>query len=158
MRYLVGVLIVGAFALAALARWAVSAPTPSYADLRAHWRSSDAEPLDRHGDVLYEMRVKAHGRRLEWTQLADISPALERAVIISEDRRFFSHHGVDLRALASVIMSRLSGRRGRGASTITMQLATLLDPGLGHGGHRSVRQKLVQMRTAYALESYWSKA
>jgi len=158
MRYLVGVLIVGAFALAALARWAVSAPTPSYADLRAHWRSSDAELLDRHGDVLYEMRVKAHGRRLEWTQLADISPALERAVIISEDRRFFSHHGVDLRALASVIMSRLSGRRGRGASTITMQLATLLDPGLGHGGHRSVRQKLVQMRTAYALESYWSKA
>ena len=35
----------------------------------------------------------AHGRRLAWTPLAAISPALQRAVIATEDRRFFGHHG-----------------------------------------------------------------
>lgn len=157
MRYSAGFPIAGVLALAAMLRWTVPLSTPSFAELHAHWRPSDAELLDRHGDVLYEMRVQAHGRRLAWVPLADISPALERAVLVSEDRRFFSHHGVDLRALASAIISRLGGRRGRGASTIAMQLATMLDAGLGRGGHRSMRQKLMQMQAAYALESHWSK-
>ena len=158
MRYFAGLVTVAAIAFAVLPRWTVPLSMPSFSEVCARWRPSDAELLDRHGDVLYEMRVQANGRRLAWVPLADISPALERAVLVSEDRRFFSHHGVDLRALASVIVSRLSGRRGRGASTIAMQLATMLDARLGHGGHRAMRQKLMQMRAAYALESHWSRA
>jgi len=157
MRYLAGPGTVAAMVLGAILLWTVPPSMPSFADVREGWRPSAAQLLDRHGDVLYEMRVEAHGRRLAWTSLVDISPALEQAVIASEDRRFFAHHGVDFRALAGAIMGRVIGKRGRGASTIAMQLVTMLDPGLGRGGHRSVLQKLTQMWAACALEYRWSR-
>jgi monofunctional glycosyltransferase len=54
-----------------------------------------------------------------------ISPALLRAVIASEDARFFSHWGIDMDAIESAraYNERHRGRRRRGASTITMQSA-----------------------------------
>ncbi len=56
------------------------------------------------------------------------------------------------------MLGRLAGGPARGASTITMQLAALLDPSLAVRSHgRTVRQKLRQMRTALALERRWSK-
>src|ERR1700737_1331493 len=101
---------------------------PSFDAVRASWRPSDAQLLDRHGEPIHELRVDAHGRRLAWTPLAAISPALKEAVIASEDHRFLRHHGVDFTAIAGAPAGRLAGRRGRGASTLTMQLAAMLDP------------------------------
>src|SRR6516164_4006516 len=141
MRYLAGSLTIAVVSLGAILLLSAPPPIPSFAEVRASWRPSAAQLLDRHGNVLYQMRFDAHARRLEWTPLAEISPAIEEAVIASEDRRFFVHNGVDLRALAAAIISRGIGRHGRGASTIAMQLATMLDPAMGRGGHRSVLQK-----------------
>jgi penicillin-binding protein 1C len=157
MRYLAASITLAVVVLGAVLLLTAPPPIPSFADVRATWRPSAAQLLDRHGNVLYQMRIEAQERRLEWTLLADISPAIEKAVIASEDRRFFVHRGVDLRALAAAIISRATGRRGRGASTITMQLVTMLDPALGRSGHRSVLQKLIQMRAARALEYRWTK-
>jgi hypothetical protein len=96
--------------------------------------------------------------RLGWVTLAEISPALEAAVLASEDRRFHAHGGVDARAVAAATLARLSGRGPRGASTITMQLASALDPALrGRGAPRSMPQKVRQMRVAWAIEARWSK-
>jgi penicillin-binding protein 1C len=53
----------------------------------------------------------------QWTPLADVAPALARAVVAAEDRRFRAHGGVDARALASAALGRLAGRPARGAST-----------------------------------------
>ncbi len=90
--------------------------------------------------------------------LDEISPALERAVIASEDRRFYEHGGVDLRAIAGSMMRGAIGGHARGASTITMQVAAMIDPALGRSGHRrSLAQKIRQMRAAIALERRWSK-
>src|SRR5271154_7264791 len=72
---------------------------PSFDAVRARWRPSDAQLLDRHGVPIHELRVDAHGRRLAWTPLAAISPALLEAVIAAEDHRFLSHHGVDFAAI-----------------------------------------------------------
>ncbi len=140
--------------------WFASAPEtpPSFDEVRGRWRPSDAQLLDRHGDPLYERRVDSHGRRLAWTGIDEVSPALLRAVIASEDRRFYDHHGVDARALGSAAMRDLLGAKSRGASTITMQVASMVDPALGRGGHRSPIQKLQQIRAALALERTWSKA
>jgi penicillin-binding protein 1C len=157
MRYRAGFVTLVALALSALVMKTDPPPMPSFAEVRAHWRPSDAQLLDRHGDILYEMRIEPHGRRLAWTPLADISPALQEAVIVTEDRRFFAHHGVDGRALAGAILDHLAGMRSRGASTIAMQLAPLLHLEMGRGGHRSMLQKLMQMRAAHALEQHWSK-
>jgi len=139
--------------------WCIPQPAmPSFDEVRAGWRPSDAQLLDRHGEPLHEVRIDRHGRRLAWSALADISPALVKVVIWSEDRRFWRHRGVDFRALARSVEAYLLWRRGRGASTITMQLAALLDPALAPAHRRkSAWQKVLQMRTAMALEHRWSK-
>jgi penicillin-binding protein 1C len=132
---------------------------PSFDAVRARWRPSDAQLLDRHGEPIHELRVDAHGRRLAWTALAAISPALRQAVIASEDRRFLHHHGVDFAAIAGAAAARLAGRRWRGASTLTMQLAAMLDPRIARAGSRrhTVTQKFRQMLAAFTLERRWSK-
>src|SRR5688500_9977956 len=68
---------------------------PAYATVRAAYQSSDVRVLDRNGETIHERRVHLQGRRLAWTSLSDISPALQDAVIASEDQRFYRHGGVD---------------------------------------------------------------
>jgi monofunctional biosynthetic peptidoglycan transglycosylase len=54
---------------------------------------------------------------------ADISPALRRAVLAAEDDRFYLHWGFDLEEIQNAIDRARAGRRLRGASTITQQVA-----------------------------------
>ncbi len=133
---------------------------PSIAAVRAAYQPSDIALLDRHGAVIHEVRVDSRRRRLTWTPLTDISPALQAAVIASEDRRFYQHDGVDARATVAAAVQLVRGGPRRGASTISMQLATQLDPPLQQrrGGWRALVQKWQQMRLAWTLERRWSKA
>ncbi len=131
---------------------------PAFDSVRSAWKPSEVYLLDRGAAVIHEQRVDSRRRRLEWVGLSDISPALQAAVLASEDRRFHVHGGVDGRAFAAAAWERLSGHGIRGASTITMQVASLLDPGLRRrGGPRSLPQKVRQMRMAWAIEAAWSK-
>src|SRR5438128_2513359 len=131
---------------------------PSFAEVRTAWCPSDVRVLDRHGEVIYETRTDPVTRRLAWASLPEISPSFVAAVVASEDRRFREHHGVDWKAVLSAVRQRIEGSGPRGASTITMQLAALLDRSLsrGHGG-RSLDEKWEQMRQAWALERAWTK-
>ncbi len=132
---------------------------PPFAQVRAAYRPSDARLLDRHGAVLHELRIDRNGRRLAWTPLADISPALQAAVVAAEDRRFFRHDGIDWWAVAGRAWQRLAGGTRRGASTISMQVAAQLDRTLRRGGAaRTWLEKWRQMRAARALERRWTKA
>lgn len=153
----------GAVLLVGAALWLFQvtrpAPPPAFTAVRSTFRPSEAFLLDRHGEVLHTRRVDFDQRRLAWTPLADISPALIGALIAAEDRRFFQHHGVDWRALAGAIANALRSGPARGASTLTMQVTALLDPRLAPaGGGRGLEQKLRQLRAALALERRWSKA
>ena len=69
------------------------------------------------------LRVDKSVRRLPWVPLADTSPALLRAIVLSEDKRFHEHSGVDWQAVAASAWANLWNTRTRGASTLTMQLA-----------------------------------
>jgi penicillin-binding protein 1C len=136
---------------------AVAAPTP--ADVRAAYRSSESVLLDRDGVPLQTLRVDMAVRRLPWVPLADISPPLGAAVIQAEDQRFATHGGVDLRAMGQAAWDKLFHGSARGASTITMQLAGLLDTGLRRAaGGRTWGQKWDQARAARELEAGWTKA
>jgi penicillin-binding protein 1C len=141
-----------------LAAWAIPRRVPTFEEVRARFQSSEAVLLDRHGVVIQERRVDLRGRRLSWIALRDVSPALIHAVVEAEDRRFWNHGGIDARAIAAALWDAGWGSRMRGASTIAMQLAALLDPALraGHEG-RGLVQKLRQMGAALALERRWSK-
>src|SRR5271167_668126 len=133
-------------------------PSPTFAEVRARWHPSEAQLFDRNGDPVHELRIDRRGRRFGWTPLDEISPALTNAIVTSEDHRFWSHHGVDVIAIATSAARALAGGRGRGASTITMQLASLLDPSLGRSQtRRTILRKFRQIFAAVAIERRWSK-
>jgi penicillin-binding protein 1C len=133
-------------------------PSPTFAEVRARWHPSEAQLFDRNGDPVHELRIDRRGRRFGWTPLDEISPALTDAIVTSEDHRFWSHHGVDVIAIATSAARALAGGRSRGASTITMQLASLLDPSLGRSqARRTILRKIRQIVAAVAIERRWSK-
>lgn len=149
-----------ALAIAVPAAAAVPAPE----QVKAAWKPSDAQLLDRHGEPLESVRIDMAARRQPWVALADISPSLGRAVMQAEDQRFMEHGGIDFKAVGQAAWDNLLrvGRGGpsrlRGASTITMQLAGLLDPGLAaRAAGRSWSQKWDQALAARELEAGWSK-
>ena len=141
--------------------WSFLAPRlelPSFRQVRDSYRRSEAVLLDRNGAVIHESRVDSNARRLDWTELDAVSPALRDAVIRAEDRRFYRHHGIDWLALAGAAAGAFRSGNQRGASTITMQVVSLLRPELQPPTlHRSVRQKWLQLQAAWNLERKWSK-
>jgi penicillin-binding protein 1C len=145
-------------AIAALVLVMTGPPMPSFAEVRARWHPSEAQLLDRNGDTVHELRIDRHGRRFAWTPLDEVSPALTGAIVAAEDHRFWSHRGVDLVALVSATARAMVGGRRRGASTITMQLAALLDPSLRRtSALKTMIRKLRQICAALAIERRWSK-
>jgi penicillin-binding protein 1C len=141
--------------------WAmpVHAAVPTPQEVKAAWRSSDTTLLDRHGETLATVRVDMAGRRLGWVALDDISPTLGRAVLQAEDQRFMEHGGIDFQAIGKAAWDNLFGQqRTRGASTITMQLAGLLDPKLApRSKGRTWARKWDQALAARELEAGWNK-
>ncbi|MET0263998.1 MAG: penicillin-binding protein 1C [Duganella sp.] len=140
----------------AAAHAAPTVPTPEQA--RAAYRSSEAVLLDRQGVPVQSLRIDMTARRLDWVSLDDISPALPAAILQAEDQRFYQHGGVDWNAAAKAAWDNLFRTRPRGASTITMQLAALLDPALqANAKGRSWGQKWDQIQAARELDAGWSK-
>lgn len=133
---------------------------PDFDMVRTNYWVSDLFLLDRHGDVIDGLRVDMFGRRLEWVSLRDISPAMIRATLHVEDRRFYKHNGADWYAVVNAAFHNIRPQRLRGASTITMQLVSILDENLKSraGGRRGITQKWEQVKAAIALEQRWSKA
>ena len=108
--------------------------------------------MDRHGLPLRATRAEA-GARGGWTGLADLDPKLLQAFLAVEDRRFYDHAGVDLRALARALVQDLRARAVvSGGSTITMQLARLL-----RGTPRTLSGKLRQIAWALRLDAHLDK-
>jgi len=132
---------------------------PTFADVKAAHRPSDVTLVDRRGVPIQTVRVDASVRRLAWVPIAEMSPALLTAIVLSEDRRFWEHGGVDWNAAARSAWANLFNTRTRGASTLTMQLAGLIGDGLARpAGGRSVVQKLGQVVLAARLEATWKKS
>ena len=136
--------------------WPVSVPT--FDAVREAYRPSEAYLLDRHGVALDSRRLRFDVQRLPWTPLSDLSPALVAALVKGEDRRFWLHHGVDWIGAAGAVRDNLLHGKRRGASTITMQLARLLDGRLASQVGTSWWEKCRQARTALAMERRWTKA
>ena len=144
--------------LLALACALPAAALPAFDEVRRNHRPSDSLLLDRDGVVIHRLRTDATVRRGGWVALADVSPALRTAMVLSEDKRFYEHSGVDWRAVSAAAWSNLWNTRTRGASTLSMQLAGLLDDDWAQGpGGRSVAQKLGQTVAAQVLDRRWRK-
>ncbi|HKP95476.1 MAG TPA: PBP1A family penicillin-binding protein [Fibrobacteria bacterium] len=92
-------------------------------------------------------------QRRIWTPAARIPKAQKLAVFAIEDQKFYRHWGVDLAAYPSALLPVLVGKRARGASTLTQQLAKnlFLTP------ERSVMRKLMEVLVAVQIERTYTK-
>lgn len=89
----------------------------------------------------------------QWVSYDEISPWMPRAMVASEDGRFYEHHGFDFKEIQNAIDEGKAGKRQRGASTISQQTAknVFLWP-----GHSWVRKGLEAYFTVL-IELFWSK-
>jgi penicillin-binding protein 1C len=107
--------------------------------------------LDRHGIPLREARVNE--RFSHELALEEVPRSVLDAVLAAEDRRFYSHHGIDWLAAGRATLAGLRhGHIVSGASTITQQLVKI-----SARRPRTLRAKLIEMLTALRLEQTWSK-
>ena len=115
--------------------------------------ATSVQVLDRDGSLLRAYTV-ADGRWRLAVQPGDVDPGFAAALMAYEDKRFYQHAGVDLRAMArAVAQAAWNGRVVSGGSTLTMQVARLLE----EGTTGEVSGKLRQMRVALALERRLTK-
>ncbi|MDO8398683.1 MAG: penicillin-binding protein 1C [Bradyrhizobium sp.] len=110
--------------------------------------------VDRNGKLLRAYAM-ADGRwRLPVNARTGVDPSYLKLLLAYEDRRFYSHHGVDPQALGRAAWQLVtSGRIVSGGSTITMQLARLMEP----RRERSLSAKLRQMVRAIQIERQLTK-
>ncbi|ERF85801.1 penicillin-binding protein 1C [Bradyrhizobium viridifuturi] len=110
--------------------------------------------VDRNGKLLRAYAM-ADGRwRLPVDAKTAVDPGYLKLLFAYEDKRFYEHHGIDPLALSRAGFQLLtSGHIVSGGSTITMQLARLIEP----RHQRSVYAKLRQMVRAVELERQLSK-
>jgi len=106
--------------------------------------------LDRKGEILSvflnneeEFHIKYDG---------EVPETLKTAVINYEDKKFYSHSGVDYPRILKSFFNNMIGRKKMGASTISMQVVKLLEP-----KKRTYFNKLIEVVKAYKLESEFSK-
>jgi len=120
----------------------------------ARYANVSPEVLDRDGNLLRAFLTRDGFWRMK-TSVRDVSPRYLDLLKSYEDKRFDRHFGVDPLALirASLQFSR-SGRIVSGGSTLTMQVARLLDPSLRQRGPVT---KLVQIVRALQIEERYSK-
>ncbi|MBI2386535.1 MAG: PBP1A family penicillin-binding protein [Elusimicrobia bacterium] len=98
-----------------------------------------------------ELVVELAGEKSERREPAaweQIPPSLRDAVVATEDKRFWTHHGLDPRAVARAALANLRRRELQGASTITQQLSKnlFLSP------RRTFRRKLAEAALSLYLE------
>ncbi|MGV3740736.1 MAG: transglycosylase domain-containing protein, partial [Burkholderiaceae bacterium] len=125
--------------------------TPSIADLS---KAKAEQP---------SILISVDGKRLatykqfnrEWVPLKRISPHVVKALIATEDRRFYQHYGIDFYRLGGAALRTLQGRV-EGGSTITQQLARNLYPE-EIGRSRSIGRKIKETITALKIEHAYTK-
>ncbi len=131
-----GLWTVGSMGLAAvLGVTALAVLTPSGSDAEAQVRTLAAA----HGTV---------------DSAGAVPPLFARALIASEDARFYSDHGIDLQGLLRAASTALHGGVDQGGATLDQQLAKQLYT----AGQGSIGDKVTQMAVAVKLDASYSKA
>ena len=110
--------------------------------------------VDRNGEWLRAFTAPDDMWRLPETSLDAISPRFQTAMLTYEDQWFYHHWGINPVALTGAAFDNLkAGEIVRGGSTITMQLARLMEP-----KDRTLPNKLIEMFRALQLELTYTKS
>ena len=107
--------------------------------------------------VIRYFENKSAGKNIEtkhhWVPIEDISKNLQKAVIASEDGRFFEHNGLDFSAMRKAAVGNFKGKKLKGGSTITQQTAKNVFLWQG----RSYFRKALEAYYTVLIELIWGK-
>jgi len=141
--------LLSAVALVALG---VLIATPYPSDRLTPRTRQSTRVIDRRGETVWE-RPAMDGGYARFVTLDEVSPFVVRATLAGEDQNFRSHIGIDPAGVARALWLDLqAGRLAYGGSTVTQQLAKLLDR-----EPRTLLGKLVEATDALRLERTLSK-
>ncbi|MBD3239545.1 MAG: PBP1A family penicillin-binding protein [Chitinivibrionales bacterium] len=153
---IIAVIQITAFAAAAAVGGLAWFLKEMYATLPTFEQLHDIEPpqisqvFAHDGSLVHEFSIE---RRI-WAPMKQIPDDLANAVISIEDRRFYTHWGIDLRRIAgAIVVDVIRGHYAQGASTITQQLAR----NLYLTSRQTLVRKIREALTALQLESYYTK-
>ncbi|MDX1396710.1 MAG: PBP1A family penicillin-binding protein [Gemmatimonadota bacterium] len=160
-RYALVVTVLATGALGAGLAWGtwvhICDDCPSIAQIYAFEPKEATQLFAADGSLLAELAVE----RRTPIRIEDLPPHVYNAFIAVEDRRFWSHSGVDLprtfRAFVDFVLNGFDGSNVGGGSSITQQLAGAMFSGSVDRRDITVTRKLREMRVAYALERAYEK-
>ena len=153
------VLFLGLGAGAAWGTWQnVCADCPSIAEIRTFEPQQASKVYSHDGRLLAELGIESRTP----VSINALPEYVSQAFVAVEDKRFYSHSGIDLRGFTRAVVGVLTGQSGTGGgSTITQQLArnmfeTSVDARIRSGWGVVVR-KIKELQVAFALERAYTK-
>ncbi|WP_099332874.1 transglycosylase domain-containing protein [Actinomyces minihominis] len=165
---LLGALIAGLALPVAGAAGAITKAVPATfeelpSDMEVIEPAEESRMLNADGGVM----ARFYAERRTVVTSEQIAPIMKQAMVAIEDRRFYTHHGIDPDGMARAFINNLTSGNTQGASTITQQYVKnmLLEKGLQAGDQDmiddatevSAERKLREARYAISLESALSK-
>lgn len=142
----IGVFFLLAFCLFKVLAWIIPLPKESL------YRPSATLVFDRKENLLRAFTARDDMWRIR-TSLEQISPSLQKFLVAYEDRWYFFHPGINPLAMFRAARQNIShGRIVLGGSTITMQIARMIEP-----KQRNYFNKLLEVFRAVQLEQRYSK-
>jgi len=119
------------------------------------WPDVSALAVEKPETTAFIEAARARSEHVVWSWVPydRISLEVKKAAVAAEDMSFFSHHGFDAHELKVAVRDAAQGRRVRGASTITQQVAK----NLWLSSSRSPLRKLREALLTWQLERYLSK-
>jgi penicillin-binding protein 1A len=153
------VLFLGLGAGAAWGTWQnVCADCPSIAEIRTFEPQQASKLYSHDGHLLADLGIESRTP----VSINALPEYVSQAFVAVEDKRFYSHSGIDLRGFTRAVVGVLTGQSGTGGgSTITQQLArnmfeTSVDARIRSGWGVVVR-KIKELQVAFALERAYTK-
>ncbi len=129
---------------------------PDYNKFRyGYFRLSDGVVLDRNLYPLSFVRTDFNLRRAGYVRLREVNSRFLNLLIRSEDKRFYSHGGIDVVSVISSLRDFVLRGRMRGASTINMQFVRNY---YGLGQENVVLRKIKEIYYAVIIDLRWSKS
>ena len=116
--------------------------------------NSNTIVLDKDGNEIANL---SSDEKRKTISLSEMSPYLPKAYIAIEDKRFYSHSGVDMKRTAGAILGVITGKSSYGGSSITQQLVKNITKDNARSGISGIVRKMKEWSKAVQVERMISK-
>ena len=117
-------------------------------------KTSNSIVLDKNGNEIANLSTD---EKRKIVSLSEMSPYLPKAYVAIEDKRFYSHSGVDIKRTTGAIIGKLTGRSSYGGSSITQQLVKNITKDDERSGLAGIIRKMKEWSKAVQVERMISK-